>query len=330
MQLLILGGTRFLGRALVESALAHGDKVTLFNRGRSGPDLFPRVEQLRGDRDGGLGVLHGRTWDAVIDTSGYVPRLVADSARVLAGNVDLYTFISSISVYADPVLAHSNEDAPLARFPDDLGEEVTGETYGPLKVKCEEEALALMDGRALLVRAGLLVGPHDATDRFTYWPVRAARGGEILAAAPPDAPVQFIDVRDLADWTLAATRARLTGSFNVTGPAQPLTMQGLLESCLAVSNQPATLTWVDEPFLVAQDVAYWADLPLALAAADRGIMQVDIGKALAAGLATRPLAETVRDTLAWAQTRPVDHPWRAGLTPEREAPLLAVWHAGHG
>lgn len=332
MNLLILGGTRFLGRALVEEALAQGDEVTLFNRGLSGPALFPHLEHIRGDRNGGLEGLHGRTWDAVIDTCGYVPRLVGDAARLLADAVDLYTFISSISVYADPVQAGSDEDAPLVTMPDPVVEAVTGETYGPLKVLCEQEATAVMGGRALLVRAGLIVGPHDPTDRFTYWPARAAGGGEILAPAPAGAPVQLIDVRDLAAWIIRATRARHTGPFNVTGPAQPLTMAQMLQACQEGSATASLLTWVNGDFLQQQGVAPWVDLPLWLAEEDRGIMQIAVGKGLAAGLQTRPLQDTVRDTLAWARQRPEDYEWQAGLAPAREAELLARWHAAreHG
>ncbi len=330
MKLLILGGTRFLGRALVESALAQGDEVTLFNRGESNPGLFAELEQIRGDRDGGLAGLYGHVWDAVIDTCGYVPRLVGDSARLLADAVGLYTFISSISVYADPVRAHGDENAPLGTMIDERDEEVGGGNYGPLKVLCEQETTAAMQGRALLVRAGLLVGPYDRTDRFTYWPVRAARGGEILAPGTPTAPIQFIDVRDLAEWAVRATHVGLQGPYNVTGPEPGLTMQAFLEACQQEGGGDSSLTWVDEGFLLAREVAPWSELPLWIPAADAGFLQVDIGKALGAGLVTRPLEDTIRDTLEWASQRPADYHWQAGLPEAREMALLQEWHSTMG
>lgn len=330
MKVLILGGTRFVGRALVEAALARGDEVTLFNRGISSPGLFTDVERVQGDRDGGLAGLHGRSWDVVIDTCGYVPRLVGESVQLLADAVGLYVFISSISVYADPVSPHSDEHAPLAAMADPELEAVTNETYGPLKVLCEREVTRVMNGRALLVRPGLIVGPHDPTDRFTYWPARIASGGEVLAPGTPSAPVQFIDVRDLATWIFEAIREGLTGPLNVTGPAEVLQMNELLETCQEVSGAASSLTWVEDQFLLDNELRPFADLPFWLPAAENGIMQVSIARALEKGLRTRPLAETIRDTLDWAAGRPADHQWRAGLPPDQEAALLGAWHeAGH-
>lgn len=326
MKILILGGTRFLGRALVDAALNDGHEVTLFNRGQSNPDLYPDLEQLQGDRDGGLQSLAGREWDVAIDTCGYVPRLVGDSARLLAERVSLYTFISSISVYADPVAAGSDENAPLATMDDNETEEITGGSYGPLKVLCEQAATEAMDGRALLVRAGLLVGPHDPTDRFTYWPCRVAAGGDILAPGAPQATTQFIDVRDIAEWTVHATAAGLRGPYNITGPAQNLTMAAFLAECCRVSGVDSALNWAEESFLLAHEVAPFMDLPLWLPEADGGIMQVDIARALSSGLGTRELADTIRDTLIWANGRPADYEWKAGLSRVREAELLQLWH----
>ena len=326
MKLLILGGTVFLGRHIVDVALRRGHAVTLFNRGRRNPDLFPEVEKLRGDRDGGLDALRGRRWDAVIDPSGYVPRLVRASAELLADAVGHYTFISSLSVYADNRRPGIAEDYPVGRLADASVEQITAETYGPLKALCEQAAEAALPGRVLTVRAGLIVGPHDPTDRFTYWPARLVRGGEVLAPGRPDYRVQFVDVRDLADWIVRGVEARLTGVFNATGPEGVLTLGELLEACRGA----ARLTWVGEQFLLDQKVAPWSELPLWIPDSDPdsvGFSAFDCGKALAAGLTFRPLAETVRDTLAWAATRPADHPWRAGLTPEREAELLKLWHA---
>jgi 2'-hydroxyisoflavone reductase len=335
MNLLILGGTVFLGRHLVEAALVAGHRVTLFNRGQHNPDLFPQVEKLRGDRDGGLDALAGRRWDAVIDTCGYVPRLVRASAGLLAGNVDHYTFISSISVYRDLDQAPVDESSPVGVLADASVEEITGETYGPLKALCEQAAEAAMPGRVLHVRPGLIVGPHDPTDRFTYWPWRVAQGGDVLAPGRPERRVELIDGRDLAHWILRAVEARRTGVYNATGPAHELTMGDLLQTCRQATGGHATLTWVDEAFLLANGVAPWSELPLWLPEADNGVMAVDCRRAIAAGLAFRPLAETVQDTLAWLQVdkAPAEDglskiELRAGMARAREAELLAAWRNG--
>lgn len=329
MKLLIIGGTRFLGRAIVDEGRALGHTLTLFNRGHSNPKLFPDVEQIHGDRNGSLDVLRGRRWDAVIDTCGYVPRTVRASAEFLSGAVDHYTFISTLSVYAEPLPADANENAPVGTLADASIEEITGETYGPLKVLCERAATEAMDGRALLVRSGLIVGPHDPTDRFTYWPVRVARGGEVLAPLAPDYGVQFIDARDIARWALRATEARLTGPYNVTGPRRPLPLGELLDTARALSNSDARFTWVDEAFLSAHEVAPFTEMPLWVPAEAAGFNAFNIDRALLAGLSFRTLEETVGDTLAWAATRPAGYTTRAGLAPDREAALLREWHAAN-
>lgn len=327
MRLLIIGGTVFVGRHLVEVALARGHTVTLFNRGRHNPDLFPTVEKIHGDRDGELTRLAGRQWDAVIDTCGYVPRVVQASAAQLADQVAHYTFISTISVYPDYSKAGIEESEAVGTLDDPTVEEVTGETYGPLKALCEAAAEAAMPGRVLTIRPGLIVGPHDPTDRFTYWPVRVARGGEVLAPGEPTQQVQFIDVRDLAEWTVRMVEANITGIYNATGPAQPLTMQTVLSECNAVTQNQATFTWVSEPFLIEQGVGAFVELPLWVPAAMAGLEQVNCRKAIRAGLTFRPLATTIRDTLEWQATRDENHQWRAGLAPERESELLAAWHS---
>jgi len=327
MELLIIGGTRFLGRALVDEARAAGHTLTLFNRGRSNPTLYPDVEQLHGDRDGGLAVLAGRRWDAVIDTCGYVPRVVRAAADALPAAVDHYTFISTMSVYAEPLAKGTDEAAPVGTIPDESVEEITGGSYGPLKALCERAATEAMDGRALHVRSGLIVGPHDASDRFSYWPARVARGGEMLAPVSPDYGVQFIDVRDLAAWTLRATAARLTGAYNVTGPERPLPIGRLLDAARDLTGSDAHFTWMSDDFLIAHDVGPYVELPLWVPAEAGGFNSFNIDRALAAGLTFRPVAETVADTLAWLATRPADTVWRAGLSAEREAQLLAEWHA---
>ncbi len=326
MKLLIIGGTRFLGRAIVDAALAAGHKLTLFNRGQSNPDLYEGVERLVGDRDGGLDVLRGRSWDAVIDTCGYVPRLVHDSASLLAGAVEHYTFISTISVYSEDDLVGMDEDAPLGTLEDETVEEINGETYGPLKVLCEKAAAEAMNGRVLHVRSGLIVGPHDISDRFTYWPYRVAKGGDVLAPGRPDAPVQFVDVRDIAEWTVRAAEQRLTGPYNVTGPKTTLTMQAVLESCREVSGSDAQFTWVSDEFLQEHEVGAYVEMPLWVPSEGyAGFNTVNCEKAIAAGLTFRPLAETVQDTLAWLNTRSPNYEWRGGLQPEREAELLRLW-----
>lgn len=327
MNLLILGGTVFLGRHTVEAALARGHEVTLFNRGQHNPDLFPDVEKLRGDRDGDLSALHGRRWDAVIDPSGYVPRIVGDSARLLADAVEHYTFISSISAYAGFAEPGQTEDAPLATMDDPTVEEITGETYGPLKVLCEQAAEAAMPGRVAVIRPGLIVGPHDPTDRFTYWPVRVTRGGDVLAPAPADYPVEFTDVRDLAEWMVTVAEQRIPGVFNASGPTGEATLGGLLETNRDISGSDARFVWADEKFLQENEVQPWSQLPLWIGNGPEyaGFSRFDSSRAIAAGLTFRPVAETVAATLDWAATRPADHVWRAGLSPEREAELLAKW-----
>ena len=322
MKLLILGGTVFLGRHLVDAALARGHEITLFNRGQHNPDLYPNVEKLRGDRDNDLTSLKGRRWDAVIDTCGYVPRIVRQSAQLLADAVDHYTFVSSLSVYADFSQPGIDESAPVGRIDDPTVEQVTGETYGPLKALCEEAAEAAMPGRVFNVRPGLIVGPHDPTDRFTYWPVRVADGGNVLAPARPDYPTEIIDVRDLAAWIIQMVEARKTGIYNATGHA--LTMELILETSKAISGSDAQFHWVEEAFLLEKGVQPWQEMPLWVGddPSMAGFAYFNVNKAIADGLTFRPLDVTVRDTLAWAATRPEDHQWRAGISREREAKLL--------
>ena len=325
MKLLILGGTRFLGKHLVESALNRGHEVTLFNRGQSNPDLFPNVEKLTGDRDNDLSALYGRRWDAVIDTCGYFPRHVRESAQLLADAVDHYSFISTISVYRDDTPQGFDESAPLRSLEDESIEEVTNETYGGLKVLCEQMAEAAMPGRVLTIRPGLIVGPDDMSDRFTYWPLRIDQGGEVLAPGRPDAPVQFIDVRDLAEWNIQMTEQRATGVYNATGPDYLLDMEQLLVTCQQALELEVKLTWVSEAFLLEHEVGPYVEMPLWLPDANIAMSTANCQKACSAGLKIRPLADTVRDTLAWARTRSANIPRRSGLAAEREQTLLAEW-----
>lgn len=330
LELLILGGTAFLGPATVEAALARGHRITLFNRGKTNPHLFPELEKLVGDRDGDLAALADRRWDAVIDTSGYVPRVVGLSARLLAPNVDHYVFISSISVYADFSRPGMDETAVVGTLADPTREEITGETYGPLKALCEKAAEAAMPGRVANIRPGLIVGPLDRTDRFTYWPVRLARGGEVLAPGSGDDLVQFIDVRDLGEWLVMVVEQRITGVFNADSPADSLTMRQCLESCRDVSRSDAQLTWVDTEFLAEQEVAAWSEMPIWVPADGEyaGFGRISTAKAMAAGLGQRPLATTVGDTLNWWREQPAERrqELRAGIAPEKEAAVLRAWH----
>jgi 2'-hydroxyisoflavone reductase len=328
MKLLILGGTQFLGRHLTESALKAGHEVTLFNRGKTNPGLFKNVEYLTGDRDASdLNALKGRKWDAVVDTSGYVPRVVRESAELLADAVPHYTFISTISVYGDTSIYNMDEGGPLATIEDETREDVTGETYGALKVLCERAAEAVMPGRVLTVRSGLIVGPNDPTDRFTYWPVRVAQGGEVLAPGKPGMKVQFIDARDQGEWILQMATARKAGIYNVTGPDYGLTMGKLLDTCKTVTGSDATFTWVNDEFLTENEVGPFSELPLWIPETYNGLQAMNINRALADGLTFRPLEETIRDTLKWNALRGADGDIkpRAGMMRDRETDLLTKW-----
>jgi 2'-hydroxyisoflavone reductase len=305
--LLVLGGTRFLGRAIVEEALARGHELTLFNRGETNAELFPEVEKLRGDRTVDVTVLESRTWDAVMDPSGYVPAVVRRSAEQLRDS-GRYVFISSISVYADFTEAW-DENGPLAELGDGPADALAPDfsNYGALKVLCEEEVERVFGERALIVRPGLIVGPHDPTGRFTYWSQRLRRGGEILAPGPSERMTQFVDVRDLAEWIVAATERGLAGVFNATSEGIPW------EELLA----GASVTWVSDEFLKGHEVGEWMELPLWIA--EDGV-EVDVSRAVSEGLRSRPLEETIAGALDAPAVEGV------GLTPEREAELLAAWH----
>ena len=331
LRILFIGGTRFLGPHTVQYARSRGHEITLFNRGRSNPGLFRDIEQLRGDRDGGLDVLKGGRWDVVIDTCGYVPRLVKDSAELLRDVVDNYVFISTVSVYGDWDEIGLSETSAVGTVEDPNDENVTAESYGPLKALCERAAEKAMPGRVWNVRPGLIVGPKDRSDRFTYWPVRVARGGEVLSPHDPGEQVQLIDVRDLAEWLVHGVEQGLTGVMNADSPPGEMTMGEVLQVSRRVTGSDATFTWADRDFLAEHEVSSWSDLPCWIPTneeASVGTLRVD--RALAAGLTFRPLSETVRDTLAWWEHVDAERkskPMRSGLTAEREAELLAKWHA---
>jgi len=319
MRILVLGGTIFLGRHFVEQAVERGHDVTLFNRGRHNPELFADLERVHADRDGGLDALGDRTFDAVVDTCGYVPRVVEQSAAFLADRCAHYTFISSLSVYADNSTAGQDEDASVASIDDPTIEEITGETYGALKHLCERAVERVFPDRSLIVRPGLIVGPHDPTDRFTYWPWRLARGGPVLVAEPQDANVEFTDVRDLARWILASVEATQTGTFNVSGPSEEkMDFARFLEAC----DREAELVWVDRDWLAERDVSLWIDLPLLVDLESPGFTTRSARKANDAGMRYRAPEETIRDTLRWIEVERRDA-LKAGLTSAREASLLA-------
>jgi len=324
--ILLLGGTSFLGPAIVRESIARGHAVTLFNRGKTQPGLFPEVETLHGDRDGNLEALRGRHFDAVIDTSGYLPRVVDASASLLEQNVGFYLFVSSISVYADTSRPGVDETAPLLPMPESGSEDVRLH-YGALKAACEAEVHSRFPGRCAVVRPGLIVGPGDPTDRFTYWPWRVSLGGCVLAPGDGTDPVQIVDVRDLAAFIVSLAKHQNPAIINATGPARPLTMRAMLEGCLAVTGSDASFVWVPAEVLEKHDVSAWSDLPAWVPARGdyAGFSRVSIENALDLGLRFRPLSETVKDTLDWFTTLPPERQssLRAGLPPQRERELLA-------
>ena len=325
LRILILGGTGFLGPHLVENARARGHTLTLFNRGKTHPEMFPDLEQLRGDRNGQLDALKGRKWEGVIDTSGYVPRVVKMSADLLAPAVKQYVFISSISVYPDDVKPGANESTPVQVLTEPGSEEVR-KHYGALKALCEQAAEAALPGRATNVRPGLIVGPGDPTDRYTYWPARLDRGGEVLTPGTGDEPVQYVDVRDLAAWIVQTIERGQVGVFNATGPEKPLTMAAMLSSCSKAASRRSTLVWVPEKFLAEHKVTPWEDMPV-WTGAEGGFSQIDCSKAIRGGLRFRSADETAKDTLTFWKELPEErrHKPRAGLSPEREQEVLAAW-----
>jgi 2'-hydroxyisoflavone reductase len=319
VKLLVLGGTKFLGRATVDAATARGHEVTLFNRGQTNADLFPGAEKLRGDRERDLSALTGRTWDAVVDPSGYTPGVVRASAELLADS-GFYLFVSSLSVYADRSKKMVEGDGleQLGDMPDDrLLEDFSN--YGALKALAEQAVAETFPDAHANVRPGLIVGPHDPTGRFTYWPHRVARGGPVAAPAPPDERVQFVDVRDLADWMVALCEAGHSGEFNAVNDG--VTWSDLLETCRDVSSSDASFVWIDGQFLLDQEIGQWMELPLWIEdESDKGLHRADSTGATETGLTHRPLAETVRATLELAEPTET-----AGLSAEREAALLEAW-----
>lgn len=327
-KILILGGTGFLGPHVVESALARGHTVTLFNRGKTQPHLFPELEKLHGDRDGKLEALNGRQWDAVVDPSGYVPRIVKLSAELLAPNVKHYIFISTISVYKDGLPVGADEGAALNTIDDPTSEDVR-KHYGALKALSEQAAEAAMPGRVANIRPGLIIGPGDPTGRFTHWPSRCADGDEVLAPGDGSTPVQYIDGRDLGQWIVKLVEDGTAGTMNALGPERRVTMREVLDHCNAAGGNKATLTWVPWKFLEQHTVIPWMELPMWVPTEeDPGFGSMSNARAVKAGLTFRPLRDTAKDTLAWLDTLPADKRDKlrsSGISREKEAKVLAAW-----
>lgn len=337
LRILILGGTGFTGPFQVKYALSRGHKVTVFNRGRTHPGELPNdVEQLLGDRNGKLEALKGRTWDVCIDNPTSLPIWVRDAAQILQGNVGRYVFISTISVYADTSKLGQDETAPLIKYTGADAMKETRETmragnfalYGPLKALAEAEAEKWFPGKTLVIRPGYIVGPGDESDRFTYWPVRVERGGEVLAPGTSADPVQIIDARDLAEWTIRMVEEGTVGAFNAVGPKSKLTMGRMLDEMKQTTKSNAKFTWVDSDFLASQKIRDEMPIWTSPNGPEAAYDQMNIQKAVHHGLTFRPLAETTRATLEWfrKQTAERQAKMRAGLTPEREAEVLAAWH----
>jgi 2'-hydroxyisoflavone reductase len=324
LRVLFLGGTGFIGPHMVRQAVSRGHTVTLFNRGRTAPGMFPGIETLIGDRDGKLEALQGREWDAVVDNSGYVPRHVRDSSRLLAGKVGRYLFISTGSVYQldQPDI---DEDSKLLEVRDPASEDVE-KYYGELKVLCEQAVSQRHGPRGTILRLHVVAGPGDPTDRYTYWPVRIAAGGEVVAPGDPAHPVQYIDVRDLAEFVVRVLENDVAGTFNVAGPSgQPVSMAQFLDGVRAAFSTQVSLTWIDEKFLEERKVQYPLWFPPS--GPYRGATRVRSHRAIAAGLTFRPLASTARDTYDWFQAEPAERRGKLGLNLDRDAKLLQEWKA---
>lgn len=343
LKILILGGTGFIGPHMVHEVLRRGHEVTLFNRGKTNRTMFPDLELLIGDRDNGLDALVGRKWDAVVDNSGYVPRHVADSARLLTSAVPHYIYVSSVAAYAamsgnltaadyhDVDMPNTEYDSPLVTMPDETVEKVTSETYGPLKVLCERAATAAIgEDRITILRPTWVAGPGDNSDRFTYWPVRAERGGEMLVPGTPADRIQIVDVRDMANFVVDSLEKRITGIYNMVNPPGTYSMGQLMADCQAMTAADVDMTWVDLPFIEAHGLYASGELPIwaPVSGDTRSDAIVNGDRSFAQGMKTRPERETIRGILEWWPTLPEDrrNNMHAGLSAQREAEMLAAWH----
>lgn len=338
LRILILGGTGFTGPFQVRYAINRGHKVTVFNRGRTHPGELPKeAEQLLGDRNGKLDALKGKTWDVVIDNPATLPIWVRDAAEILKGNAERYVYISSTAVYADTSKQGTDETAPLAKY---TGADAMKETsatmrasnfslFGPLKAQSEAEAEKWFPGKTLIIRPGYIVGPGDESDRFTYWPVRVERGGEVLAPGSPSDPMQIIDARDLAEWTIRMVEQGTVGAFNATGPKTRLSMGRMLNDMKKTTNSDARFTWVNDDFLKAQKMIDEFPIWTSTKGSEILYLTTNINKALKHGLTFRPLSDTTKATLEWfrKQTPERQIKMRSGIKAQREAEVLAAWHA---
>jgi nucleoside-diphosphate-sugar epimerase len=331
LKLLVMGGTGFLGPHTVNAALAQGHQVTLFNRGKTNPGMFKQLESIKGDRNTeDINQLSGRYFDAVIDTSAYYPRSINMALEVLKENIKQYLFVSTISVYADWSKPDMDESAPLGSIDDPDTEEVTGETYGPLKALCEQAAEKHMPGRVSIIRPGLIVGPGDKTDRFTYWPVRVKHGGEVLAPGDAQDVIQYVNVGDLSEWMVHCINNQITAVFNAQTNGSDITIGRLLETCVTMLNPETKLTWVPAEFLESHEVAPWQEMPTWLPAKGEyaGAGTMSSQKAYANGLRERPMRETIQDTYDWFASLPEERRLnlRAGISAEKEEKVLKAWH----
>jgi len=342
LKILVLGGTGLIGPPMVRYALARGHEVTLFNRGKTNTQLFPELAKIRGDRNDDISALSaavdaGRSWDVVIDNTASIPRWVEESAQLLANSADLYLYTSSISAYADHSTPNADETAPVGTISDEeaaavtTNRDITGENYGPLKARCEKAAQNAFPGHCIVVRPGLIVGPGDYSDRFTYWPVRIHRGGEVMAPGNPTDPVQFIDCRDLGEWYIRLVEDKAVGVYNGTGPAAPMSIAEMLYGIRATTAVPLSFTWVPADFLKEHEVEEWVHMTVWVPPEGEyaGFSSASIGRALDNGLTFRPLASTAEDTVEYWQSLAEDRRAkpRAGLDPDKETEVLAAWHA---
>lgn len=330
MKILVIGGTRFFGRAFTELALADGHEVTIFHRGQSDSEHFTEATRVIGDRHEDLANLGEGPWDAVLDTCAYVPGSVTQALDYLKDKTEHYVFISTVSVYTESDEMNRDEDADLQTLPEgEPDDELKLENYGPLKVLCEQAAEAALPGKVTIVRPGLIVGPHDATNRFTYWQIRVRKGGDVLVPGDGSSLVQIIDARDLAAFCLTLIRNKIIGTFNACGPQEPHTIQAVLDTAKDVSGSDANFVHVDEKWLLENEVGPWMELPLWIPSPEgQAMMNMDVQRGIDAGMRFRPLAETIRDTYTWYDSIDGDSKeWSAGMDPAREADLLAQWAA---